>query len=85
MGPQVHVGGIEPDEERRLCLMLAVDEVQRVLQHLVVDGLHSLPGQRPGVLDPLAADPAPAGLLGRVVLLGGPAVQDPAGPEPLPE
>src|SRR4029450_6232882 len=40
MGPQVHVGGVEPDEERRLCLVLAVDEAEGVLQDLVVDGLH---------------------------------------------
>jgi hypothetical protein len=65
--------------------MLAVDEVQPVLQHLVVDRLHPLAGQRPGVLDPLAADAAPARLLGRVVLVGRPAVQHPAWPEPLPE
>jgi hypothetical protein len=85
MGAQVHVGGVAPDEERRPGLVLAVDEVQGVLQDLVVDGLHPLLSQRAGVLDPLAPDPAPAGLLGVVVVLGGPAVQHPAGPEPLPE
>jgi hypothetical protein len=85
VGPQVHVGGVEPDEERRARLVLAVDEVQAVLEDLVVDGLHPLLGQRAGVLDPLPADPAPAGLVGVVVVLGGPAVQHPAGPEPLPE
>jgi hypothetical protein len=85
MGAEMHVGGVEPDEERRPRLVLAVDEVQGVLQDLVVDGLHPLAGQRPGVLDPLAPDPAPAGLLGVVVVLGRPAVQHPAGPPPLPE
>ena len=55
---QVHVGGVQPDEERRLGRVLAVDEVERVLEHLVVDRLHPLLGQRPGVLDPLLADAA---------------------------
>ncbi len=56
-----------------------------VLEDLVVDRLHPLLRQRPGVLDPLPADAAPARLLGRVVLVGRPAVQDAARPEPLAE
>ena len=47
--------------------VLAIDEVDRVLEHLVVDRLHPLLRQRPGVLDPLLADPAPA-LIRRVVV-----------------
>jgi hypothetical protein len=54
--PEVHVRGVEPHEERRPRLVLAVDELERVLEHLVVDGLHALPRERPGVLDPLLAD-----------------------------
>ena len=67
MRAEVHVRGVEPDEERRAGLLLAIDEVDRVLEHLVVDRLHALLRQRPGVLDPLLADPAPA-LIRRVVV-----------------
>ena len=54
-------------------LVRLVDEAQRVLGHLVVDGLHALLGQRAGVLDLLAA------------LAVGPAVQHAARPEVLLE
>jgi hypothetical protein len=57
----------------------------RACSRIVVDGLHPLLRQRPGVLDPLASHPAPARLLGGVVGVGGPAVQHPARPEALPE
>ena len=82
---QVHVGGVHPAEERRAGLVLAADPVLGGGDEVVVAGLHPLLGQRPGVLDPLLADPAPARVLGVVVLLGGPAVQDTARPEPIPE
>ena len=48
---KMHVGGVEPDKERRFGLVLAVDEVDGGLQELVVDGLHPLLGQWAGVLD----------------------------------
>ncbi len=44
---EVHVSGVEPDEERRVRRRLAIDEVDRVLEHLVVDRLHPLLRQRP--------------------------------------
>ena len=48
-------------EERRSAVVLALDEVHRAASsELVVDGLHALLGQRPGVLDLLLADAAPA-------------------------
>ena len=50
-------------------LVLAVDEAERRFEELVVDGLHTLPGQRPGVLDATV----------------GPAVDHPPGTESLPE
>ena len=54
-------------------LVRLVDEAQRVLGHLVVDGLHALLRQRPGVLDLLPA------------LAVGPAVQHAARAEALLE
>ena len=53
--------------------MRLVDEAQRALRHLVVDGLHPLLGQRAGVLDLLSA------------LAVGQAVQHAARPEVLLE
>ena len=85
MRAPMHVGRVEPDEERRPRLVLAVDEVEPMLQHLVVDRLHPLLRQWPRVLNALPAHAAPARLLGRVVLVRRPAVQDTARAEPLPE
>ena len=73
VGAEVHVGGVDPHEERRAVGVLATDEVDRRLGDLVVDGLHALLGQRPGVLDPLRA------------VLVRPRVQDAAGAEALAE
>ncbi len=64
---------------------LALDEVEPVLEHLVVDRLHPLLRQRAGVLDPLPADTAEALVLGVVVLVGRPGVDDAARPEALAE
>ena len=64
---------------------LPLDEVEPVLDHLVVDRLHPLLGQRAGVLDPLPADTAEALVLRRVVLVRCPGVDDASGPEALVE
>ena len=62
MREQVHVGGVEPDEERLAVVVLALDEVLGGGDEFVVARLHALRGQRTGVLDLLLADPAPARL-----------------------
>ena len=62
VGEQVHVGGVEPHEERLAGVVLALDEVLGGGDELVVAGLHALLGQRAGVLDLLLADAAPARL-----------------------
>ena len=85
VGAQVHVGGVDPAEERLAGFVLALDEVLGGSDELVVAGLHALLGQRAGVLDLLLAHPAPARLLGRIVLVGRPAVQDAARAESLAE
>ena len=85
VGPEVHVRGVQPDEERCLRLVLPADEVECVLGDLVVDRLHPLLGQRTGVLDPLLATAAVPPVLGRVVLVGGPGVKDAARTEALVE
>ena len=71
VGPEVHCGGVEPEEERLACLVRLAHEPLRLGRDLLVDGLHSLLRQRTRVLDPLCP-----------VLLG-PAVQHAARPEPL--
>ena len=81
----MHVGGVEPHEERLAGLVLARDEVLGRRDELVVAGLHPLLGERAGVLDLLLADAAPALLLGRIVLVLRPAVKHPARSEPLAE
>ena len=73
MGAEMHVRRVEPNEERCLRLVLTADEIRCGVAELLVDGLHSLLGQRPGVLDALGA------------IRVGPGVQNPARPELLPK
>ena len=73
VGAEMHVGGVQPDEERGVSGLGVGHEPQRLRQDLVVDRLHPLLGQRAGVLDPLAA------------VLVRPRVDHPARAEPLPE
>ncbi len=73
VGPEVHVGGVEPHEERLVGLVLALDEIDGRVAELVVDGLHPLLGQRAGVLD------------GCVPSRVGPGVEHAARAELLPE
>src|SRR5262245_36854371 len=79
------MGGVHPDEEGFGGGMLAGDEILARSDRLVVDRLHPLLGQRTGILDPLLADPARSGLVGRVVGVGRPGVDDAARAESLAE
>jgi hypothetical protein len=81
---EVHVRRAHPHEERRARRVLPLDEVLGRRRRLVVDRLHPLPCQRTRVLDPLPAHAPPARLLGRVVLVRRPRVDDTARPELLP-
>src|SRR5258707_12469793 len=67
MGPDVHAGRVEPDEERLAVADGAVDEVRRGLEKLFVDRLHALLGERPGVLAFLLAPGTEAGIVARRV------------------
>ena len=73
VGAEVHVGGVEPNEEGHARLHLFANEGDGPLRHLIVDCLHALLGQRPGVFDRLPT------------LAVGFAVQHPARTEPLAE
>ena len=86
VGEDVHVGEVEPDEERlaRIVLASSMNSFARG-DEIVVAGLHALGGQRAGILDLLLADPAPARLLGRIVDVGRPGVHDAARAELLAE
>src|SRR5271157_2273352 len=75
MGYHVHPGRIQPEEERLAIAPGLVEKLERVLEDLVVHGLHAIRVQRTGVLDALPADLAPARLLRRVVHVGRPGVQ----------
>src|SRR5262249_23573846 len=85
MGPEVHMRGVEPDEERQSLLMLPSDEVLRSRHELVIAGLHSLSRERSGVLNPLLAHSAPSLVNCCVVFFGRPAMQHAARPEHLLE
>jgi hypothetical protein len=61
--------------------MLALDPILCGVDKIIIAGLHALAGERAGVLDLLFSHPAPARLLGRIVLVCSPAVEDPAGAE----
>jgi hypothetical protein len=62
-----------------------IDEGQGRVRELVVDGLHPLGGERPGVLDALLSHAPEHRVLDRVVFLGGPRMHDAARPEALLE
>ncbi len=53
MREDVHAGRVDPDEEGLAGGVGVADEGDRLLKHLVVDGLHALAGQRAGVRDAL--------------------------------
>ena len=71
----VHARRIQPEEEGLVVRPRLVDELERVGEDLVVDGLHPLRTERAGVLDLLLADLAPARLHRRVVHVGRPGVE----------
>src|SRR5262245_32324313 len=81
----MHVGGVYPTEKRLASRMLALDPVFCCGNKIVIAGLHPLFGEWTGVLDPLLPHPPPTGLLGGIVLVICPAVQDSARPESFAE
>src|SRR5690242_12505887 len=85
MGAEMHPGGIHPAEERLVRAHLTLHEVDPGGRRLVVDRLHTLFGERAGILDGLPADPAKAGLLGRIVAVRRLAAEDAARADSLPD
>ena len=55
VGVDVHAGGVPPEEEGLVRLLGLLEVVERGLGDLLVDRLHALLAQRPGVLDLLRA------------------------------
>ena len=70
MRAKMHVGEVNPHKKGRVCLCLSLDVVRRPLRHVVVDGFHSLFGQRSGVFDDLLANSSETRINGRVVTIG---------------
>ena len=72
----VHARRVQPDEERLAVALRLVDELDGVWSRISSSTVSMRFGvERAGVLDLLLADLAPARMLGRVVLVGRPAVE----------
>jgi hypothetical protein len=67
MRVDVHAGCVEPAEERRVCPVLPVDEVERSAEELSVHRLHPLARERAGVYDGLLVDATKARVLGGII------------------
>ncbi len=67
MRPDVDRGRVEPDEEGLVALSDAVEVLQRLVGHFLVEGHHALAGERTRVLDFLHPDLAEFRIDGRVV------------------
>ena len=85
MRPHMHARRVEVAEPRRVCLVLAVDEIDRRADEFLVHRLHPLGVKRAGVFDHLLADPPVGGIDGRIVGVAGPAFEHAARPELGPE
>src|SRR5271165_233149 len=71
MRPDMHAGGVVPDEERLARLDGALHVIQRRRQKLIVGSLHPFLGKRAGVLAGLLAPGAEARISGRGIVGGG--------------
>src|SRR5450755_4288404 len=80
MGDDVHARRVEPNEERLSVFLCFLDEAQGEAENLVIDGLHPVGAESPGILDALLPDFSPSRLNSRVVLAGRPAVNHVTGP-----
>src|SRR5277367_2942078 len=81
MREDMHARRVEPEEERLVVLPSLVHERKRIRQYLVIHGLHAFWTEFAAILDPLLADLPPARLVGRVVDIGCPTVNDVARPD----
>ena len=77
MHPEVHPGGVEPDEEGFVVIVGALDEILGCGHKLGITCFHAFLGQRAGVFDLLFAHTAPARMLGGIVLVGSPGMHHP--------
>src|SRR6266699_330807 len=77
----MHAGGIEIAEPRRIGPVLAVDEVERSVEELLVHRLHARGVERAGVFDGLLADPAVGRINGWIVAIARLALENSARPE----
>src|SRR5215469_10037276 len=85
VGPDVHAGWIEPDEEGLLVVVGTVNEVDRRSNEFFIDSFLTLLGQWSGVLAFLLAPGAPAGIVARRIGGSSNAFQNTAWTEPLSE
>src|SRR5215813_13150817 len=73
---KVHVGEVDPDEERLVGILLPLDEVHRAIRDVIVNRDHARFGQGASVLADLLADFPEARIDSGVVVVGSLAVHD---------
>ena len=78
MGVEMHVRGVEPDEEGLARVVLALDEILGRRNKFVVARFHALFRERTGVGHSLFSDFTPTRLFGRIVRIGRPGMHHPA-------
>jgi hypothetical protein len=71
VGAEVHVCEVHPDKNWLACFVLPLDEIDRPVGNIIVDGYHPALGQRTRVRADLLANLAEARVNGRVVLVRG--------------
>src|SRR5215472_15952829 len=75
MGPQMHMGCVQPTKPGFTSLLLRLDPLFCSCHEFVIAGLHALLGERPGILDLLLSHSPVAWIGSGIVFVACPAMQ----------